>query len=166
MSVSTTKDSLLAPATSTIFMATLVAGTLDILSALILYGYVFAHISAQHILQGIASALLGKRAFEGGMGTDLLGLCIHYCIAFTFVSFYFFIFPHLPFLNRNRVLSGLLYGLFVWTVMNVGVLPLIGYSKFIFHWIPSIRAALILMFAIGIPTSFIVSRYYSRVRAV
>ena len=154
------------PATSTILTATLVAGTIDILSALILYGYVFAHYSAQQILQGIARALLGQKAFEGGMGTDLLGLCMHYCIAGIWVTFYFFIFPHLPFLNKNRILSGVLYGLFVWTMMNVVVLPLIGYSKLIFHWIPAIRAAVILIYAIGIPTSFIVARHYSRVRAV
>ena len=164
MPTPTTKDDLLPPATNTIFLATLVAGTLDILCALILYGYVFAHISAQHILQGIASALLGKSAFEGGMGTDLLGLCIHYCIALTFATFYFFMYPRLPFLRKNRIVSGLLYGLFVWIVMNVIVLPLIGYSKFTFHWIPSIRAALILMFAIGIPISLIVSRHYSKLR--
>lgn len=160
MSAPTTKDDLLPPATNTILMATLVAGTLDIISALTLYRYVFANISPQYILQGIASALLGKSAFQGGMATTLLGLFLHYCIALSFATFYFFIFPRIPFLGKHRIISGLLYGLFAWTVMNVLVLPLIGYSKFSFHWIPSIRSAAILMYAIGIPISFIVAKHY------
>src|SRR5258708_17057067 len=163
MSEQTTKARFLSPAAKKIFTANFVAGTLEILSALILYGFVFSRVSAQVILQAIASALLGKVAFEGGAGTDLLGLGIHYSLSLAFASFYFFLFPVIPFLKKNRIAIGLLYGLCVWMVMNLAVLPLIGYSKFDFRWVSALRGALILMFALGLPISFIVSKYYSKI---
>lgn len=156
------KDSPLSPAAKTIFWATFVAGTLDILTALTLYGFVFSRVGAQRILQSIASTLLGKAAFQGGVGASLLGLGIHYCIALTFVTLYFFSYPLFPFLKKNRVVSGLLFGLFVWMVMNMAVLPLIGYARFPSHWDSILKGALILLFAIGLPTSFLISRYYAK----
>lgn len=161
MSEQATKDSLLSPATKTIFRATFVAGTLDILSALILYGFVFSQVGPQRILQSIASTLLGKAAFQGGAGPDILGLGIHYSISLVFATLYFFGYPSIPFLKKNRIVSGLLYGLFVWMVMNLAVLPLIGYAKFPSRWDSILKGALILMFALGLPISFITSRHYS-----
>jgi hypothetical protein len=164
MSEPTSKVSLMSPAAKTIFVATLAAGTLDILSALILYRYVY-NIGARQLLQGIASALLGNKAFKGGGGTAFLGLCIHYCIALSFAAFYFFVFPYVPFLKKYKIAGGVLYGVFAWVVMNLAVLPLIGYSKYNFHWVPVIRSAVILMYAIGIPIALIVNRHYSKYKS-
>jgi uncharacterized membrane protein YagU involved in acid resistance len=151
-------------AAKTIFRATLVAGTLDILSALFFFGYVFGKVAPRRMLQGIASAVIGKKAFDGGVPAAFLGLLIHYCIALAFAAFFFFVYPAIPFLKKNRLAGGLLYGVFVFIVMNVVVLPLIGFRKFHFHWDSILENTLILMYAIGIPISYMVHRYYSRSR--
>jgi hypothetical protein len=65
----------------TIASAGLIAGILDITSA-----FVIAEIRGTgsiRMLQGIASGLLGRRSFEGGLATAGLGLTIHFLIAFT-----------------------------------------------------------------------------------
>ena len=73
----------------TVFVvAWLLAGTLDILTA-ILYYVGPSTARAVTLLQGIASGLLGAEAFSGGLATAALGLTLHYFIAliWTFVFF-------------------------------------------------------------------------------
>ena len=55
-------------------------GVLDITAALVVYGYFGA--KPVRLLQGIASGLLGPKAFDGGLATALLGLLCHFIIAF------------------------------------------------------------------------------------
>ena len=141
-------------------MAGFVAGTCDILSATIVYGPILGKVSPLKLLQGITSALIGKTAFEGGALTAFCGLLIHYCIAYSFATLFVLAYPHLPVLKKYKVVSGLLYGIFAWVVMNVIVLPVIGYTHFTFSLIPSIRSAVILMLAIGLPISLITAKYY------
>jgi len=165
MSARQTKDSLLSPATNTILLALFVAGTLDILSAIIVYGPILGKVPPLRLLQGIASAVLGKSAFEGGMGTALFGLGMHYCISLAFVTLYFLIFPYIPFLKKYKTAGGLLYGLFIWMVMNLAVLPLIGYAPFHFNLVPVLRSALILILVFGIPLPLIIPKYYAKARS-
>ena len=164
MSQQATKDSPLSPAARTILLTTLVAGTLDILSAMIFYGYVFYNAGARHVLQGIASVLLGKKAFEGGWATALLGLAMHYCIASSFVILYFLIFPLIPFLKKYKIVSGILYAVLVWMIMNLAVLPLVAHRSYHFKFLAVIRDMAILLYTIGIPISLLISRYYSKAR--
>lgn len=143
-----------------ILRAGLVAGTLDILAAMIVYGPILGAIKPLHLLQRIAAVLIGKAASSTGIWSASLGLLIHYCIAFTFTSLFVLAYPKLPLLRKNAIVVGLCYGIFVWVVMNMIVLPLIGASEFKFSAIPSIRGAVILMFVIGLPISLITSRSY------
>jgi len=112
------------------------------------------------LLQGIARGALGNSAYEGGFATALAGVGFHFIIAFCFTVFYFFIFPYVPFLKKQRIISGLLYGIFVWCVMNLAVLPLLHIANIPTKWDSIIRGAVILMFCIGLPISLITSRYY------
>jgi hypothetical protein len=162
MSQQASKASPLSPAAKTILLATLVAGTLDILSALIFYGYVFYNVGARHVLQGIARVLLGKKAFEGGWATAFLGLAMHYCIASSFVILYFLIFPYIPFLKKYKIASGLLYGVLVWMIMNLAVLPLVDHRSYHFKLLAVVRDMAILLYAIGLPISLLISRHYER----
>ena len=164
MSQQARKASPLSPATKTILLVTLVAGTLDIISALIFYGYVFSNVGAGRILRGIASVLLGKKAFEGGWATALLGLAMHYCIAASFVILYFLIFPFIPFLKKYKIASGILYGILVWTIMNLAVLPLVAHRSYHFKLLAVVRDMAILLYTIGLPISLLISRHYSKVR--
>jgi hypothetical protein len=157
-----TKASSLSPAATTILKAAGIAGSLDILSAFLAFGVLFGRASPPRILKGIAGAVLGKGAMEGGLLTALLGLLIHYCIALGFAAFFYIIFPFIPFLKKNRMIGGVLYGLFVYVVMNMIVLPAIGYREFHFRWAGFLENGIILILAIGIPISMIVHKGYSK----
>lgn len=147
-------------ALKTVLIAWLAAGCLDLLGALTVYSFIMQRITPMRLLQGIARGALGNAAYEGGTATALAGVGFHFTIAFCFTIFYFFIFPYIPFLKKQRIISGLLYGIFVWCVMNLAVLPLLNIASIPTKWDSIIRGALILMFCIGLPVSLIVSSYY------
>jgi len=147
-------------ALKTILVAWLTAGCLDLLGAITVYSLIMQRVTTMRLLQGIARGALGNSVYDGGIATALAGVGFHFIIAFCFTVFYFFIFPYIPFLKKQRVISGLLYGIFVWCVMNLAVLPLLNISVIPTKWASISRGAVILMFCIGLPISLIVSRYY------
>ena len=147
-------------ALKTILLAWLTAGCLDLLGAITVYSLIMQRVTTMRLLQGIARGALGNSAYEGGIATALAGIGFHFIIAFCFTVFYFFIFPYISFLKKQRIISGLLYGIFVWCVMNLAVLPLLHIANIPTKWDSITRGALILMFCIGLPISLIVNRYY------
>ena len=146
----------------TIFLSGLIAGTLDILAAVIIYSVILEKTTAVKILQSIASGIFKKEAYTGGSQMAWYGLGLHYLIAFIFAWFYFMIYPYFPFLKKNLILSGVLYGIFVWIIMNLIVLPiafpLLPEKHFDF---PLILSVLILIVCIGLPIASI-TRKFSR----
>lgn len=93
-----------------------VAGTLDLLQACILFGW--------DIPLVIAGGLLGKSAFHGGVGTYVLGVLIHFFIALSAASIYYGASTRLHFLREYPLVCGLFFGAAVQEVMNLVVLPL------------------------------------------
>jgi len=147
-------------AIQTILTAGLIAGCFDLLTAIIVYSVVMQKTTDVQLLQGIGRAAFGDKTFDTGTGLALSGVGVHFFIAFSFAIFYFFIFPYVPFLRKQRIVSGLLYGVFAWCIMNLAVLPLFHIANIPHKWDSIIRGAVILMFCIGLPISLIVSGYY------
>ena len=81
----------------------LVAGTLDI-SYAILFSYFRAGISPTRILQSVASGLLGRDAYTGGLPIAALGLALHFLIAFTATAVFFIGARWLPVLIRHPII--------------------------------------------------------------
>ena len=142
---------------NTILSAALVAGTLDILAAFLVYAVIMEKTSPARILMSIASGIFGKAAYSGGTPMIITGLLLHFLIAFIFSVFYYLIYAGLPILRRRKLLSGILYGIFIWLVMNIGVLPIVFKGM----PLPAPSAALlgiaIVIVAVGIPIAYIVS---------
>jgi len=147
-------------AIETMLTAGFIAGCLDLLTAILVYSVAMQRTTDTKLLQGIGRAAFGSNAFDGETSLALSGVAVHFFIAFSFAIFYFFIFPYIPFLRRQRIISGMLYGIFAWCVMNLAVLPLLHIANVPHKWDSMIRGAVILMFCIGLPISLIVSRYY------
>lgn len=147
--------------TKTILLSGSVAGTLDILAAIFVYAIILDKATAQQVLQSVASGIFKKEAYSGGWEMALYGLGLHYCIAFAFAVFFFVVFPFVPFLKKNKVVSGLLYGVFVWVVMNLGVLAVVFPNRPPRTWDGILIGAGILMLMIGLPISILTNRYYS-----
>lgn len=100
----------------------LTVGVLDSLDALVFFG--LRGVTPTRLFQGIASGLLGRSAFAGGMATALLGVLLHFFIAFVVVAIYHLAARRLPGLTLRPWFFGPLYGLLVYAVMNFIVIPL------------------------------------------
>lgn len=143
-----------------ILLSGLLVGSLDLLFAFVDFMGATGKDPAI-ILKFIASGLLGKPALTGNTGVAVAGLLLHYLIAFSFTSFLWWIFPKWTFLSWNAVLTGFLYGIFIWCVMNLVVVPLSRIPPPPSHNIPRmVKSALVLIGMIGLPLSFIVYQYF------
>lgn len=147
---------------SKIIKAGVIVGTLDILSAFIYYSIKTGK-NPLNILLFIASGLFGKEAFTGGNKMMMMiGLILHYFIAFAFTIFFFWIFPRIKGFAKNKLLAGIVYGIFIWVVMNLAVVPLSNISSRPFDVTNAIINVLILIVCIGIPLSYLASRFYKK----
>lgn len=105
-----------------IVMATLVAGTLDILSACVYT--LIAGRAPIGMLKGLASAVLGNDAVKGGIGVALVGLLLHFAIMAVMAAFFVIAADRMPMLKARWLFFGIAYGVGLWAVMNLIVLPL------------------------------------------
>jgi hypothetical protein len=89
----------------------LLAGALDLTQALILFG--------TRVPLSIAAGLLGRSAFRGGAGIYVLGVFLHFFIAFSFAAVYYAASQRLTFLKEHPLVCGLFYGGAVEEIMNL-----------------------------------------------
>ena len=128
------------------------AGTLDLLQACILFG--------ARIPLVIAAGLLGRQALKGGMGTYVLGVLLHFFIAFSFATFYYAASRRLSFLKEHPLVCGLAYGAGVELVMTLIVLPLSAlHAKGPYQLHDLILGLLVHMVVVGLPISYSVWRF-------
>src|SRR5271170_2347527 len=114
-------DQHLRPVLKAILAGGIVAAILDILDPIIFFG--LRGVPPIKIPQSIASGVLGRAAYSGGLRTALLGLAFHLFIALVWTTLFVLASRVLPFLMRYPVVSGLLYGAFIYVVMYYLVLP-------------------------------------------
>lgn len=134
----------------------LTAATLDILYAFIVFG--FRGVGPIGILQSVASGLLGKASYQGGVSSATLGGMLHYAIALVMAAVYVAASRVLPALNRRPWLWGPLYGIGCYLVMNYVVLLL----RFGPRPTPPLEVLLggvaIHMFGVGLPIALFAAR--------
>jgi len=133
-----------------ILLGGLIAATCDITYAV---GYsAWRGVPPMRLLQSVASGLLGKPAFEGGVPTAALGLALHYAICIVAAAVFWQAARRIAWLTRQAVPAGLLFGLAVYGFMNFIVLPL---SAFPFTPHPAaltvVTGVLVHMFGVGLP---------------
>lgn len=154
--MNTTKQNL----TTAILLSGLLVGTLDIAAALIQY-YAQTGKDPLNVLRYIASGVFGTDAFTGGVPMAGWGLFFHFIIAYSFTGFFFLIYPKWPLLSKNPWLTGLCYGILIWFVMNILVLPVSNVPQPAFNLQKALVAAAVLVAAIGLPLSFIAKRHFT-----
>ena len=142
-----------------IFWTALIAGTLDILSAII-NTYIRAGVGPDRVFKFIASGVFGDSAFSGGAGMVIAGIIFHYFIASTWTVLFFTIYPKLGIKNLNKYLVGFLYGVLVWLIMNLIVVPLSNTPHITFTVKGVLLGGAFLIFFIGTPISLIYHKYY------
>jgi len=134
----------------------LIVGILDILSAFVIWWQ--RGVALQRGLQGIAVGLLGAKSFEGGMATAVLGLVIHFFIAFVVVSILYLASRKIRFLTTQPLISGVLYGIGVYLVMYWSVLPW-AFPIFRHRLSNELIELAIHICLIGLPAAFLLRRY-------
>ena len=149
--------------TRPILLATLVAGTLDILAAVILsliYGR-----GPEAMLRFVASGPF-PGATDWGAAGYALGLAVHFAIMAVMVAVYVAAAARIAALREKPLLWGTLYGLATYVVMNLVVVPL----RFDGAFPPSLRGLITQIFChvvlVGIPTALIASRHLRRRSAI
>lgn len=100
----------------------LIAGLCDITYAVGISAY--HGVAPMRVLQSVASGLLGAPAYEGGAPVAALGLLLHFLMALLIAAIFYFISRRLVFLLRHPITWGAVYGVIVYYVMNLVVLPL------------------------------------------
>lgn len=145
----------------TILQAALLVGTLDGLAGMLLY-YRATGRNPLGVFPYIASGVFGKAAFTGDDLMLVAGVLFHYFIAFCFTVFFFWLYLRWRGLRQQKVLVGVLYGLFVWAVMNLLVVPLSNVQRGPFNVVNAVINAVVLIGAIGLPLSLIAGRLYTR----
>lgn len=133
--------------------AGLIVGILDI-SAAFLHYYLKTGRNPLAILTFIASGVFGKQAFAGGAEMMVLGLLFHFLIATAWAFLFFFVVMRLPLFRRSWVATGTIYGLLVWCVMNLVVLPLSRTPSRPFNWENALIGMGILVVCIGLPLAY------------
>jgi hypothetical protein len=100
----------------------LACAVLDGLAASVQFG--LKGIKPLHVWQGVASGLLGDRAFRKGWVSGGFGLLLHFVIAFSVATVFVKACLQLPVFARAYWISGPLYGVIVFLLMNLAVVPL------------------------------------------
>jgi hypothetical protein len=138
----------------------LLVGSLDILAAFA-NAYVSFEVGPTSVLKYIASALFGPTAIAGGTDMVVYGLLMHYAIAYFFTALYFFLYPRLGGATQNNILIGVMYGLFIWLLMNLVVVPFTKIPHSHMHIPQTIINIIILMVMIGVPLSILTNNFYT-----
>lgn len=108
----------------TIVYGGLAIGILDFLDASIFFTQYFG-IHITRVWQSVAAGVLGPEAARaGGWNTALLGIFLHFVIAFLVATVYYVGARNIPFLIRRPVISGLVFGVMANFVMQYAVIPL------------------------------------------
>ena len=146
----------------TILFAGLTAGLLDGAAAVINYLISTNGKNPVKIFNFIASGVFGKKALTGGWAMAGWGLLFHFIIACLFAGFFYFLYQRIKFLSKDIILTGIVYGIFVWLVMNIAVLPLSNTPPLPFVVSKAIIAVLILILCVGIPIAFVVHKSFPK----
>jgi len=114
-----------------ILLAGFIAGTIDIGAACLIN-----NLNPIIICQAIASGVLGGASFHGGLNTAGLGLLLQWGMAIVIAAIYFAAAQMLPVLRRAWLAFGLAYGVGIYFVMNLIVVPLSAAHGKGYHFVP------------------------------
>jgi len=135
----------------------MLCGIFDLIAAFVIYGLLGT--SPMLLLRSIASGLLGRAAFAGGLPAACLGFILEFVIAIGAAAVYVMAAGFLGFLTRHPWIAGPLYGIAVYWFMQLVVLPLSGYGHRRFSLELTLIGIAIHMICVGPPIAFAARRF-------
>jgi hypothetical protein len=110
-------------------LAWLVTGAVDGLFSSALSAFAYGS-TVSRLFQGVASVVIGPIAFDGGLPMFLLGVLMHFGVAFGWSAVFLLLVTRSAWIRgvlrstRGVVAVAALYGPFIWMVMSMAVIPL------------------------------------------
>lgn len=142
----------------TILYAGLAVGVLDGIAASVNAGV--GGVSPVRVFQYVASGLLGRASFEGGLATAALGLGLHFVVALGASAVFVTASRFLPILTRLPFVFGPIYGVIVYFVMREIVSPLSLTNR---AAAPTIKGTVIMIIIhilfVGLPIALITKKF-------
>ena len=141
----------------TIVYGGLVVGVLDFLDASIFFTQYFG-IELPSVWHGVSTGLLGpKAASEGGWPTAILGIFLHFVVAFGVAAVYYLGTRLLPVMIKWWFVFAPLYGLAVYFIMQNVVIPLsaAGGGSSTFRLAVFLNGIIGHMILVGLPVAYI-----------
>jgi uncharacterized membrane protein YagU involved in acid resistance len=115
----------------------------------------------KNVLRYIASGAFDKGELKEST-MELAGLLFHFFIAISFTWFYFLIYPSIRLFHRSILASTIIYGLFVWAMMNMVIVPLSALKTPVIP--PDVKKALyqaiVLMLCIALPVTLGAKKHF------
>ena len=143
-------------------LATLVAGTLD-LSAACISAWLRTGATPDVIFRAVASGPFGDAAQGGGAGMAVAGVLVHYGIMAVIAAVFVLAASRIGKLPEEPLRWGLLYGVGVYIVMELIVLPLRWPAAFPKTDASHVLLALAFMtMCVGVPIALIAARFLGR----
>ena len=139
-------------ASNAILYGGLAVGVLDGLAAVILT--LLHGRSPSRMFQGIGKGLIGDASLNGGWATVLLGISLHFLIAFIWATIYYGASVRLPTLVRRPAIWGPIYGVVVYFAMQIIVLPLSAIRKPPFSFAAPLQGIIVHIVCVGLPIAF------------
>jgi hypothetical protein len=142
----------------TLLLTGLLAGLLDAVAATLLF-LARGNKDPRVLFKYIASAVYGKDAFtRRGESMFFMGLLFHFLIAMGWVAIYFFLHAQMPWLGRHPLAAAIGYGILVWIVMNLVVVPNSRAAARPFSLLFAFINVVILILTIGLPAAYLAGR--------
>ena len=110
------------------------------------------------VMQYVASGVMGNAAFAGGLAIALLGLIIHFLISFVVAGVFILSADRISLLRHNVIFGSLLYGVGVFIVLYVVILPLSAAPPVPLQTTDVIELILEHVLVIGLPLGLFVRR--------
>lgn len=116
-------------------------------------------IAPDRVFQYISSGIFGRNAFEGGAAMVVLGILLHFVVAFGASAVFVLAGRSLSFLNRFPLITGPLYGVAVYFFMGEFVTALSNVSRGPRSLSGTLTGILIHIFFVGLPIALISSKF-------
>ncbi len=144
----------------TILVAGLVGAFLIDFYLVVTMAWVFHTATARTLFLWDASNWFGMAAFQGGLGTELLGCFFHLVVSMLWAVFFVLVLARIPAFARWPVPGGIVAGIGVKFFMQYAILPLGHAPGPHYNWVSLTNNLVAHTFFFGVPVLFIARRAY------